>query len=176
MLDTELVAITDIHSDTSNARKHSDKNIRAIAASLDSFGQRRPLVVWNNMVIAGNGTLQAAISLGWKDIVITRVPDDWTDKNARAYALADNKTAELAEWDQTLLVEQLIDLDMDGFDLSEYGFAPLDSADATLDADTTPQLGETKYAVIIDCDSEWQQSEFLERFKADGLAVRPLML
>lgn len=172
----KTVAITDIHSDPNNARKHSERNIAAIAASLRTFGQRRPLVVFGNTVIAGNGTLQAAVSLGWDEIAITRVPDTWTEEQARAYALADNKTAELAEWDQAILVDQLLDLDMNGFDVSEFGFTSVSDGVGDNESDTSPQLGETKYAVIIDCDNELQQFELLERFGVEGLHVRPLML
>ena len=120
----EKVKIDSLAVDPENARKHSQKNIDAIAGSLDKFGQRRPLVVWDNIIIAGNGTVEAAKSLGWKDIEITRVPAEWTSDQARAYALADNRTAELADWDSEILANQLIDLDSMGFDMTELGFTP----------------------------------------------------
>ena len=74
----EKVKISSLTLDPENARKHSKKNLDAIAGSLNTFGQRRPLVVWDNIVIAGNGTIEAAKSLGWTDIEITRCPPDWT--------------------------------------------------------------------------------------------------
>ena len=111
--------------DPSNARLHGPENIAAIAASLKAFGQRRPLVIRGNVVIAGNGTLEAARSLGWVEILVTDVPEDWSNDQARAYALADNRTAELAEWDRAGLADQLFELDAVGFDLSEFGFKPL---------------------------------------------------
>lgn len=120
----EKVKIDSLSVDPENARKHSKRNIEAIAGSLDKFGQRRPLVVWDNIIIAGNGTVEAAKSLGWKDIEITRVPTEWTSDQARAYALADNRTAELADWDPEMLANQLIDLDSMGFDMTELGFTP----------------------------------------------------
>lgn len=121
----EEVQITTLTLDPENARKHTKKNLEAIAGSLSTFGQRRPLVVWDNIVIAGNGTLEAAKSLGWKTIEITRVPPDWTHDQARAYALADNRTAELAEWDSEILADQLIELDSVGYEISDWGFEPL---------------------------------------------------
>lgn len=121
----ETVPIDSLTLDPENARKHSTKNLTAIAGSLDAFGQRRPLVVWDGIVIAGNGTLEAAKSLGWTNIEITRVPPDWTHEQARAYALADNRTAELADWDHEILADQLIDLDSVGYDISDWGFEPL---------------------------------------------------
>lgn len=103
----ESVAIKSLTMDPENARTHSEKNIKAIAGSLTTFGQRKPLVVWDNIVIAGNGTVEAAKSLGWEKIDITRVPSDWSHDQARAYALADNRTAELAEWDSESLLDIL---------------------------------------------------------------------
>lgn len=121
----ESVAIKSLTLDPENARTHSQKNIDAIAGSLNTFGQRRPLVVWGDIVIAGNGTVEAAKSIGWEKIEITRVPADWSHDQARAYALADNRTAELAEWDSNLLADHLIDLDSTGFDVSDWGFVEL---------------------------------------------------
>ncbi len=116
------VPVTSLRSDPQNARRHGSKNLAAIAGSLQAFGQRRPLVVRGDVVIAGNGTLEAAISLGWEQILVTQVPDDWSDDQARAYALADNRTAELADWDMQVLSAQLQELEAVEFDLPAIGF------------------------------------------------------
>jgi ParB-like chromosome segregation protein Spo0J len=126
----EKVKIAALTVDPENARKHSRRNIDAIASSLDKFGQRRPLVVWDNIIIAGNGTVEAAKTLGWTDIEIARVPAEWSSDQARAYALVDNRTAELADWDPQMLAVQLVDLDSMGFNVSELGF--------TLDSEENP--------------------------------------
>ena len=109
----ETVPIKSLKLDPENARKHSQKNIDAIAGSLTTFGQRRPLVVWGDIVIAGNGTIEAAKSIGWDKIEISRVPEDWSHDQARAYALADNRTAELANWDSESLLDILSGLNDD---------------------------------------------------------------
>lgn len=142
----ETVEITSLTLDPENARTHSQKNIDAIAGSLTTFGQRKPLVVWNHIVIAGNGTLEAALSLGWTEIVVTRAPHSWSYDEARAYALADNRTAELAEWDSTTLANQLIELDSFGWDVSDFGFAPL-----TPPIDPEPQTGITTDILCPTC-------------------------
>ena len=108
--------------DPNNARKHSDKNLKAIAASLEKFGQRKPIVVHRGVVIAGNGTVEAAKSLGWTDIAIAEVPDEWDADTAKAYALADNRSAELAEWDESELAKQLLELQDKDWDITELGF------------------------------------------------------
>lgn len=122
-LKIEKVKCDSLEVDPKNARKHSERNINVIASSLSSFGQRRPLVVWGNTVIAGNGTLEAAKGLGWTDISITRVPSDWTEDQARAYALADNRSSELGDWDTELLASQLITLADTGFEIEDIGFS-----------------------------------------------------
>lgn len=115
-------AISELQLDPNNARKHSDKNLSAIAESLKQFGQRKPIVVHRGIVIAGNGTLDAAKTLGWNEIVVTEVPDDWDNEKAKAYALADNRSAELAEWDESTLAKQLLELEDEGWDIASLGF------------------------------------------------------
>lgn len=121
----ETVPISILQKDPENPRKHSKKNLDAIEGSLKKFGQRKPIVVWREFVIAGNGTMEAASKLGWTQIDITRVPEDWSHEEARAFAIADNRTSELAEWDDFKLANQLIELDAVGWDISEFGFDPL---------------------------------------------------
>lgn len=109
----EKVKINSLTLDPDNTRKHSPRNLQSIVVSLEKFGQRRPLVVHDGIVIAGNGTLQAASYLGWTEIEITKTPAEWSYNEARAYAIADNRTAELAEWDGESLLDTLSDLDDD---------------------------------------------------------------
>jgi hypothetical protein len=106
-LAVEVAEVADLTPDPANARRHSARNIEAIAASLDRFGQRRPIVVHRGVVIAGNGTLAAAVSLGWDRLATVALPDDWSEDEARAFAIADNRTSDLATWDYEDLVESL---------------------------------------------------------------------
>lgn len=103
---SENVRIADLHLDPANVRKHGPDNLGAIAASLKRFGQQKPIVVSaDGIVIAGNGTLEAARSLGWEAIAVVR--SELSGPEAMAYAIADNRTAELADWDDPALVAQL---------------------------------------------------------------------
>ena len=123
----ESVLISSLSLDPTNARRHDSKNLASIEGSLRLFGQRKPIVVTGaNVVVAGNGTLEAAKSLGWSEISVVRIPNDWTAEQVKAYALADNRTAELAEWDAKVLADQLIELDAEGWDVSEFGFDALE--------------------------------------------------
>ena len=92
-MDIKSVPISGLAYDPNNARKHSAQNLKAIASSLEKFGQRKPIVVHNGVIIAGNGTLEAAKSLGWTEITVTEVPNDWDIATAKAFAIADNRTA-----------------------------------------------------------------------------------
>ena len=151
-LEVEVVPIDALTLDPRNARKHGRRNLDAIKASLEQFGQRRPLVVRADLqVIAGNGTLEAIRDLRWSEVAVTRVPADWTDDQVRAYALADNRTAELAEWDDVVLADMLAELDAGGWDLNSIGFdglpelAPGDADDEVPDTDEaapTAKLGD----------------------------------
>ena len=124
-LTIETVKTDDLTLDPNNARKHNARNIEVIANSLKSFGQRKPIVVTrDNIVVAGNGTLEAARSLGWEFISVARVPDEWSHEQVIAYALTDNRSAELAEWDANVLADQLLDIST-LFDTQEFGFNPL---------------------------------------------------
>ena len=143
-MDIELVNIDDLDLDSRNARKHDAKNLKAIADSLEQFGQRKPIVVWGRTVVAGNGTMAAARTLGWTEIQIVRVPDDWSSDQVKAYALADNRSAELAEWDEQVLASQLLELQQAEFDIELLGFElPVDEVHDVVE-DEIPEQVEPK--------------------------------
>lgn len=118
------VPIDGLHPDPSNARKHGEKNLEAIKASLSAFGQRKPIVVQREGMIvrAGNGTLAAAKALGWTEIAAVVIDDD--NATAVQFAIADNRTGELAEWDDEVLASLL-----DGMDDQARELLAFDDAD-----------------------------------------------
>lgn len=100
------MSIAKLSADPANARKHSDRNIESIMGSLRRFGQQKPIVVDKSGVVrAGNGTLEAAKRLGWDSI--NAIVSELQGSEMTAYAIADNRTAELAEWDESVLVATL---------------------------------------------------------------------
>jgi len=116
--------ITELSLDPSNVRKHSRRNLDAIKASLRKFGQQKPIVVdAKGIVLAGNGTLTAAQELGWTEIQIVRT--ELAGVSATAFAIADNRTAELAEWEEDKLNAVLKSLQDEGFELVDVGFQPI---------------------------------------------------
>ena len=98
--------------DPSNVRKHDQRNLDAIKGSLKRFGQQKPIVVdKDGVIIAGNGTYEAAKSLGWTELEVK--VSELVGSDRTAYAIADNRTAELAEWDDDSLAETLEALRLD---------------------------------------------------------------
>jgi len=112
----EDIPCADLHNDPANVRKHGDQNLAAIKASLVRFGQQKPIVVnQDGVVVAGNGTLIAARALNWTTIKAIRT--NLVGSEATAFAIADNRTAELAEWDESALHQQLAAIAIDDEEL-----------------------------------------------------------
>jgi hypothetical protein len=97
------VETSSLRQDPRNPRSHDAANLAAVRASLERFGFRIPLVVRRRgmVVIAGNARLRAALDLGWSRVPVVVVDDDAA--TAGAFAVADNRTAELAGWDAARL-------------------------------------------------------------------------
>lgn len=152
-MDIETRNINDLRSDPRNARKHGKRNLATIRASLEQFGQRRAAVIRSDgTVLAGNGMLEAARSLGWSDLSVTVVPDEWSDEQARAYALADNRTGELAEWDVAVLDQHLVELEVAGLDIEALGFDKSQNQDEIVE-DEVPSVPDEPVTVLGDL---WQ--------------------
>lgn len=100
--------IDTLKHDARNARTHDARSVASIAGSLKDYGQQKTVVALaDGTVIAGNGTLDAARSLGWKQLAVVVFEDA---AKARAYALADNRTAELSAWDPAALQDALTEV------------------------------------------------------------------
>ncbi len=137
-MEVSKVKIDTLEFDPQNARTHDAKNLEAIAGSLRMFGQRKPIVITaDNTIVAGNGTVAAAKELGWQEVAVVKIPADWSPAQVKAYALADNRTAELAAWQPEVLGAQLIELQADGIDIAEFGFAQ-------------EQVSEDEFAAALD--------------------------
>jgi DNA modification methylase len=129
-MNIENLAIVDLIPDPQNARQHDEKNLKAIEGSLKEFGQRKPIVITEaGVIVAGNGTVEAAKRLAWTHIEAVKVPNDWTPDKIKAFAIADNRTAELANWNQEVLTAQLLELEGEGWELAEFGFEAFDLPD-----------------------------------------------
>ena len=109
-----VVEVKELTLDPANARKHAERSIEGIKGSLAVYGQRKPIVVnrRTNVVEAGNGMLQAARDLGWSHLAVLYVDDD--PATAAGFAIVDNRSAELSEWDQDALDKLLGEVNTNG--------------------------------------------------------------
>ena len=123
--------IDTLSPDPTNPRRHSPKQIRQLAASIESFGFNVPILIdAKGQVIAGHGRLAACKRLGWVDVPCIRV-DHLSEAQQRAYVIADNRLSEVATWDDRLLAQELaelskvelnFDIETIGFDMGEIDF------------------------------------------------------
>ncbi len=116
------VPLASLTPDPRNARVHPPRNLEALRTSLRAYGQRKPLVARraDRRIVAGNGLWQAAKDLGWTEIAVVFVEDD--EATATGYALMDNQSALLAEWDPGILGDLVVELRAADFDLDLTGF------------------------------------------------------
>jgi DNA modification methylase len=145
-----------------NARKHSKQQVRQIADSITEFGFTNPVLVdADGTIVAGHGRVAASKLLGLTTLP-TIVLEEMTEAHRRAYAIADNKLAELAGWDQELLKLELgelsvafpdLDLTVTGFATGELDLIILGDEAGTIPAD--PQCDEvTEVGEIVSCSGD----------------------
>ena len=102
-----------------NPRKN-DEAVPAVMASIQEFGFKVPIVIdKDDVIVCGHTRLKAAIKLGMKTVPCI-VADDLTPEQIKAFRLADNKAAEIAEWDIEKMVDELKDISE--IDMSDFGF------------------------------------------------------
>ena len=112
-LEKLLIPLDILNPDPTNAKMHDERNIDAIKSSLSKFGQRSPIVVQKKGMIirAGNARYEAAKQLGWTEIAAIVIDENNID--ATAFAIADNRTADMANWDNEVLTKLVRELEKD---------------------------------------------------------------
>lgn len=140
----EMWQVADLVPYAKNARQHPPEQIDQIAASMERFGFTIPmLVAEDGTIIAGHGRLMAAAQLGLAEVPVM-VARGWSEEDRRLYTLADNRLAEIAEWDPEMLRIEIGELreDFGIEDMSLIGFSAEDLAEILPDAliDTTGGL------------------------------------
>ncbi len=117
---TKKLQLDALKPDEDNVRLHHVHAQTGLQSSLEAFGAARSIVIdADGKVLAGNGTLAAARQAGLDEVIVVPADgtqliavqrSDWTEEQARAYAISDNRTQELSEWDLPALRESLEDL------------------------------------------------------------------
>jgi hypothetical protein len=162
----EIWSIDRLIPSASNARTHSEGQVVEIAGSIAAFGFMVPMLVdREGRIIAGNGRVLAA-----RKLMLERVPvivaDHLTDREKRAYAIADNKIALNADWDDKLLLVELEALKDDGIHLESLGFSEEEfnelmdqlGPDSRPDEDSVPDASDV---AVCRSGDVWQLGEHL---------------
>jgi hypothetical protein len=128
---TKIVPVEELIPDRANVRTRDDRAKATILASLRQFGPARSIVLdGKGIVRAGNGTLEQYAAAGGTDVLVVEPKPgqlvavrraDWSAAEGTQYAIADNRSSELADWDREL-ASVLDALRADGADLTAIGF------------------------------------------------------
>ena len=139
--------------------RRNDNAVDYVAKSIEQFGFKVPIVIdKNNVIVAGHTRYKAAKKLGLKTVPCI-IADDLADEQIKAFRLADNKTAELSEWDFDLLNDELdgiFDIDMRdfGFDSMDFG----SDGEKEIVEDEPPEIDEDSETICKFGDI-WQLGE-----------------
>lgn len=189
-LKIEYVPTKSVKLDTRNARTHSAIQVQQVADSISAFGFTNPILIdGDRVLIAGEGRLLAARSLGLKTVPAI-VLDHLSERERRAYAIADNKISLNSSWDFKKLSEELDYLIGEEFDIDSVGFSDSELEmilrddggiipDNTKDIFVSPhyrdapngtaavQQKERKevYSVSVNFKTESQRDDFLDEMK-----------
>src|SRR4051794_36833305 len=114
--------ITEVKPYENNPRRN-DTGVDAVAASLQEFGWRQPIVVDEaGIIVVGHTRYKAALKLGMNSVPV-HVATGLTPAQIQAYRIADNQTATLSSWNDELLVQELLELQKQDYDLDLTGFS-----------------------------------------------------
>ena len=127
----------------------NDQAVDSVVRSIRTFGFNVPILCDQNLtIIAGHTRWKAAKELGLE--AVPAIVLEMTGNQRRAFSLADNKTAEIADWDFPRLRELLEELSSEDFDLSDIGFS------------------EAELVAILADQQEPDWTEFEQRLSARG--------
>ena len=162
--------ISELKPHPRNYNNHSDRQVDDLALSLKKFGQRKPIVTWRNMIVAGHGLTMAAQMAGWTSILTMPIPDDWDEATVLAYLAADNELARQADPDLAQLAaiaKELEGIDEELAKLAAGGDDALKALMATIEdekpnGDAEPQIDkaeELRQKWDVQSGQMWQLGE-----------------
>jgi hypothetical protein len=124
----EYVSVSELVPYDKNPRKN-DAAAEKVAELIKEYGFKKPILVDiknnKNEIIAGHTRLKAALLLGIEKVPVI-FADDLSPEQVKAFRIADNKSSEWAEWDISLLTEEISDLSETGFDIDLTGFSDIE--------------------------------------------------
>jgi len=187
-LSVQMVKVSDLVPWSRNPR-HNDPAADRLAYTIQEHGWTTPILVQkeSGRIIGGHTRLKAAIKIGLDEVPVIRL--DVEDRQADAIAIADNRLGEIAEWDGAELAKLLEEIEADGGDLLAIGYNDADWSellesledesggefDDGPELDTSSQMGELEFRVVVECDTEIEQTKAIETLTKGGFRCRALM-
>ena len=142
-----------------NNPRFNERAVEPLAKSIVRFGFKQPIVIdKNNVIVCGHTRLKAAQKIGLKAVPCV-IADDLTEKQIKAYRLADNKIAELSTWNKEFLDIELEDIANDE-DMLDFGFADVNiDMPIELDDEITSKEQKQKVYTCPKCGFVFEVSE-----------------
>lgn len=142
-----------------NNPRFNERTVEPLAKSIVRFGFKQPIVIdKNNVIVCGHTRLKAAQKIGIKTVPCV-IADDLTEKQIKAYRLADNKIAELSTWNKEFLDIELEDIANDE-DMLDFGFADVNiDMPIELDDEITSKEQKQKVYTCPKCGFVFEVSE-----------------
>ena len=154
--------IEDLKPYENNPRRNDDA-VEYVKKSIQEFGFKVPIVITSDgEIVTGHTRYKACKELGIEEIPCV-IADDLTEKQIKAFRLADNKTSDYSFWDNSKLLIELEDLDdiFTGFNTSEIFGEELNEKDNTFLEDIITELGSIDYKITYKCRSEEEYNEIM---------------
>ena len=149
-----------------NNPRINDKAVEQVKKSIEEFGFKVPIVVdKNNVIVTGHTRYEACKQLGIKEIPCI-IADDLTDKQIKAFRLADNKVSDYSIWDNKKLLQELEELNFDiftGFEKSEI-FNDIKSLDELFENDKEI-IDENIDGITYSIQFKTQNKKLIEKIK-----------
>lgn len=185
--DEAVKSISALKQDPKNARKRTAQSKHLIQESLNRYGAARSIVIdETDRILAGNGTIEGAKAAGISKVRIIETDGDeiiavrrtgLTEHEKVGLSLADNRTSDLSEWDAEMLHNLSQEQDIAPW-FSEDDIAELLDKKDDFDPDdpTTDQSDKITdvFQIIVNCISEEQQTDLLNRLLNENFECRAL--
>ena len=167
-----------------NNPRDNESAVEPVAKSIKEFGFKVPIVATSDgEIINGHTRFKASKLLGLEKVPVI-IADDLTDEQIKAFRLADNKTGEIADWNESLLIKELEELDDLDYDMGQFGFElDLDDAD-NADGGGSDDMGDIPdninvmetFALNVIVKDEAEQAELYEELLGRGFEVKVVAL
>ena len=164
-----LADVTSLVPNPRNPNKHSDKQVALLAKVMRHQGWRAPITISkrSGFIVTGHGRLAAALLLQVEQVPIDE-QDFATEADEWAHLVADNRLAELADADRSMIADLFKELDGSGLDMDVTGF-DMEALDELMSFDSAPPAdGGSNMKTGVDLDEQ------MDRYLNSGVALLQL--